>query len=248
MAMFRYSHAAVAQVSVTSDDWVNKVYKSACSDGQCRMKTAKTVVARYSPDRFLLSHVTIIASVDTELANPKEAKSDYFIKPEFSKFVNNNGDAWSKGVILNSYKSFIGGDNFLEHVQEKCLSKGKIVDAAPREIIIGKDKDNKDLSTIYVDILVATDRKHEDLVKKIESKELQTLSMGCGPAGTRVINESGLFVNIEDIKEGDSVITHAGNIRKVTSLFKKEIANVPLYSITAVGLYDSLKLTGEHPI
>jgi hypothetical protein len=179
MAMFRYGHASVVRASVTADDWTNRVYKDACKDGQCRLKTAKSVIAKFSPEKYILSHCSIIASVDVDLADPKDAKSDYLIKPEFSNLVNNNGDAWTKGVILNSYKTFIGAENYLEHCQISELSKGKIIDAVPREIIIGKDKEGKDLSTIYIDILVATDRKHEDLVRKIESKEISSLSMGC---------------------------------------------------------------------
>jgi hypothetical protein len=179
MSMYRYGHASVVKASITADDWTNKVYNEACKDGQCRLKTAKSVIAKFSPDKYLLCHCSIIASVDTDLADPKDPKSDYLIKPEFSNFVNNNGDAWTKGVILNSYKTFIGGENFTEHIQLESMSKGKIIDAVPREIVIGKDKNGKDLSTVYIDILVATDRKHEDLIRRIESKELTTLSMGC---------------------------------------------------------------------
>ena len=82
MAMFRYGHAAVVRASVTADDWTNRVYKDACKDGQCRLKTAKSVIAKFSPEKYLLSHVTIIASVEVDLADPKDAKSDYLIKPD----------------------------------------------------------------------------------------------------------------------------------------------------------------------
>lgn len=179
MGMLKFGYASVAHANVTAGDWTNRVYKDACKDGQCRMRTAKSVLAKFSPDKYLLSHCTIIASVDVELANPKDAKTDYLIHPEFSNLVNNNGDAWTKGVLKNAYKSFIGGENYLEHVQIPELSKGKIIDAVPREIVIGKDRDGKELTTHYIDILVATDRKHDELIRKIESKELQTLSMGC---------------------------------------------------------------------
>jgi len=179
MGMYRFGNANLAQASVSPDQWTNRVYKDACKDGQCRMKTAKSVIAKYSPDKYLLSHCTIIASVDVDLANPKDSKTDYLIHPEFSKFVNNNGDAWTKGVLKNSYKTFVGGENYLEHVQIPELSKGKIIDAVPREIVIGKSNDGKELTTHYIDILVATDRKHDDLIRKIEASELNSLSMGC---------------------------------------------------------------------
>ena len=49
------------------------------------------------------------------------------------------------------------------------LSKGKVIDAVLREVPVGKDKEGKDIATYYVDILVATNRKHKDLVAKIET-------------------------------------------------------------------------------
>jgi hypothetical protein len=197
MGMLKFGYASAVQVNISACDWTNRVYKDACKDGQCQMKTAKSVLAKFSPDKYLLSHCSIIASVDVELANPKDPKTDYFILPEFSKFVNNNGDAWTKGVLKNAYKTFIGGENYLEHVQIPELSKGKVIDAVPREIVIGKDRNGKELTTHYIDILVATDRKHDELVRKIESKELQTLSMGClikfsicSKCGNRAVDET----------------------------------------------------------
>ncbi|MCX6224486.1 MAG: hypothetical protein NTV01_07000, partial [Bacteroidia bacterium] len=224
MAMYRYGAASVVQANISSDQWTNKVYKDACKDGQCRMKTAKSVIAKYSPDKYLLSHVTIIASVDVDLANSKDLKSDYYIKPEYSNLVNNNGDAWTKGVIKNTYRTFIGGHNFLEHIQQEELSKGRIVDAALREIVIGKDKEGKELTTYYVDILVATDRKHDDLVRKIESKELSTLSMGtliqfsiCSRCGNRAVDETQACEHIR-YQKNNMFFDENGVQRKIAEL------------------------------
>jgi len=224
MAMLRYGAASVVQAHVTSDQWTNKVYKEACKDGQCRMKTAKSIIAKFSPDKYLLSHCTIIASVDVELANPKDAKSDYLIHPEFSKFVNNNGDAWTKGVLKNAYKTFVGGENYLEHVQIPELSKGKIIDAAPREIVIGKDKNGKELTTHYIDILVATDKKHDDLIRKIESKELNSLSMGClikysicSKCGNRAVDETEACEHVR-FQKNNMFFDDNGTQRKIAEL------------------------------
>ena len=224
MAMFREGCASVVKTSVTADEWTNKVYKDACKDGQCRLKTAKSVIAKFSPEKYVLSHCTIIASVEVDLADKKDAKSDYLIKPEFSPYVNNNGDAWTKGVILNSYKSFIGAENYQEHVQIPELSKGKIIDAVPREIVIGKDKEGNDLSTVYVDILVATDRKHEDLVRKIEAKELTTLSMGClikysvcSKCGNRAVDETEACQHVR-FQKNNMFFDENGVQRKIAEL------------------------------
>ena len=61
-----------------------------------------------------------------------------------------------------------------EHVQIENLSKGRILDAVARDIG----------DSVYVDILIATDRKHRELIKEIESGELSTLSMGCSIDGS----------------------------------------------------------------
>jgi len=184
MAMMRYSSATVIEPCVDQKQWTKNVccehkVKCVCGEGSCRVKTARTILAQYSPDKFLLSHCTIIAAVDTELANPSDPKSDYYIHPAYSKFINNNGDAWSKQMLASCYKTFIGANNFLEHIQIPELSKGKVIDAILREVPIGKDKTGKDLTTYYVDILVATEKRHKDLIRRIEAKELSTLSMGC---------------------------------------------------------------------
>lgn len=133
----------------------------------------------YIINRQAVHNCTIIAAVDTELANPSDPKSDYYIHPSFSKYVNNNGDAWSKQMLASCYRSFIGSHNYLEHVQIPELSKGRVIDAILREVPVGRDKEGKELTTYYVDILVATERKHKQLISDIISKKLSSLSMGC---------------------------------------------------------------------
>jgi hypothetical protein len=189
--MFRYGSASVAESNVKETYWFEKkcvcgnlCFKTAstkpCKTPGCPVKIARSVFARYSPNKYLLSHCTIIAAVDVDEAHDKTAKyKDYLIKPEYSKFINNNGDAWTKKMLASCYKTFVGANNYLEHVQVPELAKGKVVDAVLREVPVGKDKQGKDMTTYYVDILVATDRKHEDLVTKISSGRLKTLSMGC---------------------------------------------------------------------
>ena len=61
-----------------------------------------------------------------------------------------------------------------EHVQVPELSKGKIIDAAARDIG----------DSVYIDILVATEKKHRALIAAIQEKRLTTLSMGCSVSET----------------------------------------------------------------
>jgi hypothetical protein len=184
MAMLRYGSATIVEPNISSDKWTQKVccgHKGcSCGGGNCRVKIARNILAKYSPEKYLISHATIIAAVDVENAPQSKSKyKDYLIHPAYSKLVNNNGDAWTKKMLAASYRTFVGADNFTEHVQIKDLSKGKVVDAVLREVSIGKDKTGKDLTTYYCDILVATDRKHRDLIRKIEAGEIDKMSMGC---------------------------------------------------------------------
>lgn len=182
MAFTRYATAVVTQRGVSHKGW-SKVRKAAASPTRNLVAQASEILGKpFSPDDFLLTHCTIVASVDVdEVPNVKLGRvkvgsktinrkySDYYIKPECSQYVNNNGDSWSRNVLLMAYLSFIGSHNFLEHIQLEEQSKGRIIDAVARDIG----------DSVYVDILVATDRKHEQLVKDIESGKIATLSMGC---------------------------------------------------------------------
>ena len=190
MAFSKFANASVVQANVSASRWGNirsKVRtagkKEAAEPSRSLVSQATEILGKpFNPSDYLLTHCTIVASVDVEV--PADVKvgqfkvgsktynrkyADYLIKPECNQFVNNNGDSWSRAVLLASYPTFIGGHNFLEHVQVEDLSKGRIIDAVARDIG----------DSVYIDILVATDRKHRDLVAKIESGELGTLSMGC---------------------------------------------------------------------
>jgi len=123
----------------------------------------------YNNKDYLFTHDSIVASVATE--------SDGFtIKEPCWEIVNANGNAWTNEVLLHCYKTFIGGENYAEHVQVPSMSKGKILDAVIREVTHKGEK-------IYVvDILVATNRIHQSLVERIERGELNTMSMGASAA------------------------------------------------------------------
>jgi len=248
MAMYKYGSAVVVEPSISQDNWYKnkESWKVECDENECHIKTAKTIIAKYVPEKYLLSHATIIAAVETELAKSNDPKSDYYIHPAYSKFINNNGDAWSKKMVQACYRTFIGADNFFEHVQVPELSKGKVVDAVLREVPIGKDKNGEDLTTFYVDILVATDRKHKDLVRKIESKEVDKMSMGCFVSGTEITMANGTKKNIEEVQPGDMVITHSGNIKPVMHVQKRWHEGI-VHAIKVEGDYKTTYVTSEHP-
>lgn len=124
----------------------------------------------YNTKDYLFTHDSIVCSVATE-------KNGYTIVKPCEDLINANGNAWTNEVLLACFKTFVGAENYQEHVQVPALSKGKVLDAIIRPV---KHKNELGEADIYVvDILVATNRKHETLVSRIESGDLKSLSMGC---------------------------------------------------------------------
>lgn len=126
--------------------------------------------SKFNQDNYLFSHCSIVCSVAV-------GPNGYYIEPCCSELVNNNGNGWSNEVLLATFRTFIGAENYLEHVQIPDLSKGKIIDAVIRPIHHANKAGEADIW--WCDILVATARKHADLVRRIASGELTTMSMGC---------------------------------------------------------------------
>jgi hypothetical protein len=126
----------------------------------------------FTLDKYIFSWATIVAGVEPD-------KNGYYIIPPHSKYVNENYNAWFNQVLLENYKSFILAENYLEHLQIPIYSKGKIIDAVAWVVRNKTDDGRKSIPTVFVDILVATSRKHRYLVSKIQSRKLKSLSMGC---------------------------------------------------------------------
>lgn len=184
MAFKRYANALIAKPGVHFEQWMEEI--RAQHEGAVPKdyvgRIAKSLLRKCDPTKYLLSHATIVASVDTY--TPSGLKTgrkisngiqidvkfpDIRIKPECHKIINNNGDAWARPLLLSTYRTFIGAHNYLEHIQLPELSKGFIIDAVARDLG----------DTVYVDILVATDRGHNLLIGDILSGKVNALSMGC---------------------------------------------------------------------
>jgi len=223
MAFKRYANALIAKPGVQFDQWMDGI--RAQHEGAVPKdyvgRIAKALLRKCDPGKYLLSHATIVASVDTY--TPKGLKTgrklqngiqidvkfpDIRIKPECHKIINNNGDAWSRPLLLSTYRTFIGAHNYLEHIQLPELSKGFIVDAVARDL--GE--------TVYVDILVATDRKHNLLIGDILGGKVNALSMGCFFPGTRITLEDGSVIPIEEIRPNMMVLSQKGNVCLVKNL------------------------------
>ena len=147
----------------------------------------KNVVIALNSNDFLFSQATIVCSVNLE-------PHSYKITPDTSKYVNQNGDCWSNESLKANYQSFVGSYNYVNHVQEPEKSVGFIADATLRRIFI--DPENTKF-IYYCDILIATNRGYEDLIRKILSDKIEFMSMGC-EAMTTVCTKCGKVYQSDD--------------------------------------------------
>lgn len=227
MAFAKYAYANIIKPDINVPVW-DKVRDSAQALGAAfaTREASKISLAEYSPKDYMLSHATIVASVDTskgpgslgqQLENGftiDRPYADYYVTPKSARFINNNHDCWERKLLLASFRTFVGGENYLEHLQIPEMSKGKIVDAAARDIG----------DSIYIDILVATHRKHKPLVAAINAKQLQTLSMGanvaftlCTKCGNRAADETQLCSHIK-YEKGNKFADILGVERRIAEL------------------------------
>lgn len=230
MAFLKKASLKIENPEVSVDSWIGN--RGSIKTATNKVIEYKKIISDFNPEDYLLTHCTIVASVNTEDApkaihfgsdkSKKEFpeianKRNFYITPETSKYMNANGDAWARDLLKSSYKSFIGAENYLEHVQDPTLSKGKILDAVIREVDEGK--------SLFVDILVATNKKHSDLVEKIKTGKLSTLSMGavvsftvCTKCGRVASDETELCNDIKFFKRNTFICETDGKKRVTAEL------------------------------
>jgi len=121
-------------------------------------------VCKIDVDNYIYIHTTVMASVDLEQG------SDYWITKATEKYINTNGDAWPRDVLLKDYVTFVdSGIVYVEHDQSPEHAKGKVLDAVARDMG----------DTILIDLLFCVDKRHDDLVHNIETGLANAVSMGC---------------------------------------------------------------------
>ncbi len=227
MAFAKYAYASLIKPDIHIPVW-DRVREDAQALGSAfaTREASRITLAEFSPKSYMLSHCTIVASVDTENGPAPLGRhmengfsvdrrfQDYYIQPSTAPWINNNNDAWERKLLLASYRTFIGGENYVEHLQIPEMSKGKIIDACARDI--GE--------SVYIDILVATHRRHAPLIAAVTSRQLQTLSMGanvahttCSKCGNVAADATQLCADIK-YEKGNKFLDLLGIERKVAEL------------------------------
>jgi len=167
----------VSRIIARPTDWTEHVRESLDSCG-VRLRSASMKAhmanvdwATYNLDDYLFTHNTIVTSV------AHDSRDSHTITAGSVPDVNANGNGWLNEVLgppTEIYRTFAGAESYYEHVQLPALSKGKVLDT-----VLRKTKNAADEPVYVADILVANHRGHCDLVSRIASGRLKTLSMGC---------------------------------------------------------------------
>ncbi|RKX67341.1 MAG: hypothetical protein DRP42_00655 [Tenericutes bacterium] len=89
------------------------------------------------------------------------------------------------------------------------------------------------------------DNKCFDILNDLANGVYWDVSMGCFLAGTMVTMEDGTRRPIEDINEGDMVLTHRGRARRVTSTHRRNYKG-ELYSLRGEA-HSTIRTTRQHP-
>jgi hypothetical protein len=148
MAFLKYARARVVKSSITMSDWE---HEHELRQGQI-LPFNKQAGTKQSvdPKDVLLSHCTIIASVDTESAGETLGRQmvdgfqidrrydDYLITPETSVFVNNNQDSWERKLLLATFKTFIGGENYC-FLPDTLVVMADGTQKAISQVVVGDD-------------------------------------------------------------------------------------------------------------
>lgn len=163
----------------------------------------------------------------TAVASAPVEKDGFTIKSCANELVNNNGNAFTNKIMGQMYKTFVGAHNYVDHIQELNESRGVLLDAIPRKIVL--DERTGDYG-IYVDTLIATnknrDAKWADMIAK---KEIKFLSMGCESSAIQCSKCGHIMMNEEDYCEclafniGMHYIDNEGIKRRIAGLVTNDV-------------------------
>jgi len=151
---------------------------------------------------------------------------------------NRNGDYFPEKALKDYHKTFEAlGHVYTHHVNkdpQKSLGSVKFAHY------------NTDMKRVEL-VLELDNHKAKPVIERLDKGELPAVSMGCFQAGVNIILSDFSKKPIEDIQVGDEVLTHTGEIHKVTELHPRDYAGI-MYTINPVGKYrPSITATKEHP-
>src|SRR5882672_7276796 len=111
MAFLKFAKAKIQKPGIKFAEWdaMRRTALSPAPDFQKR--TARVILEEYDPSKYMLSHATIVASVNVTEASSALGRHfvdgfeinrrypDYYVTPETAQYVNNNNDAFERKLL-----------------------------------------------------------------------------------------------------------------------------------------------------
>ncbi|MBU0598846.1 hypothetical protein KKF61_07740, partial [Patescibacteria group bacterium] len=196
------------------------------------------------------AHLEKTAEISDEL---KEAISEIKPKPDKSYILvnamgageywgaNKNADFFPEKSLQEYHKTFESAGVFKHHRnKDPKQSLGKVAFSHY----------NKDMHR--VELLLEVDKKKApDVVQRIQDNEKVAVSMGCKVPYDICLSKDILIITkdglkcLEDIEEGNEVLSHTGQFKKVNAISKRNIEK--FIRLKVFGDYFDLESSHEHP-
>lgn len=152
--------------------------------------------------------------------------------------MNRNGDLFPKEACVKYHPTFVKHGCVYQHHRNKD----------PKTQGIGQIKAsayNPDMHRIELYIWADNEKAHDHL-ERLEKTGEVSFSMACVRAGTPIMTIGGMKA-VEDIKEGDVVLTHLGNWKRVSKTMSREADEYCKVSFVSWG-NRVLEITPNHQV
>ena len=150
---------------------------------------------------------------------------------------NSNGDYFSVDELLKSYKSFEGVPFFTNHDNQNVENaRGKVIFAE-------WDEDEK---AVYTISFIDRDA-YPHICRSIEEEYVTGVSMGAINAGSKILMADFSTKNIEEVNEGDMVLSHKMMPQKVSKVHSDYLGK-DMFEIEAKTYHRSPLFTEDHPV
>lgn len=159
-------------------------------------------------------------------------------EPKVSMYVDDNA---LKAIPEESYEQLNEGDRlkYQKHEMFQGCKSCPLAATCKSRLATHQKSSN---STLLLDHAFTTKKVTKGNIEFIKSQFL------CFAPGTQILTGMGIFKNIEHVRVGDLVVTHLGNVRKVTQIMSRPYSGnlIEIGHPSWMG-FGSTLVTGEHP-
>ena len=150
---------------------------------------------------------------------------------------NTNGDYFSEEELQKGCNTFVGVPFFTNHDNQNVENaRGKIIHA----------EWNQSDKSIYTIAFIDRDA-YPHLCRSIEERYASGVSMGAINAGSMVLMSDMTEKPIEEVKPGEMVVSHKGNVQRVASVHSAFLGS-DMYEFGLQTYHKSPLFTYDHPI